>query len=64
VLFWTGRAIMWLGGVYMLIAAIASVRESRVWGISLEAALHESENRFRSMYEHAAGLRPPPVSPH
>jgi PAS domain S-box-containing protein len=54
VLFWVGRAGSWLGGVYMLIAAIASVRESRVWGISLEAALRESDARFRSMYEHAA----------
>ena len=53
-LFWAGRAGQWLGGVYILIAAIASVRESKVWGISLEAALHESETRFRSLYEHAA----------
>jgi PAS domain S-box-containing protein len=54
VLFWTARSTQWLGGVYMLIAAIASVREARGWSISLEAALHESEERFRSMYEHAA----------
>jgi PAS domain S-box-containing protein len=53
VLFWTGRAGQWLGGVYMLIAAIASVRESRVWGVSLEAALHESEERFRLLVEGA-----------
>jgi PAS domain S-box-containing protein len=49
VLFWTARSTQWLGGVYMLVAAIASVRESRVWGISLEAALHESEERFRAL---------------
>ena len=30
---WTGRTAQFLGGAYMLIAAIASVRESRVWGI-------------------------------
>ena len=41
----------WLGGVYMLIAAIASVRESHVWGISLEVALHESEERFRLLVD-------------
>ncbi len=46
-LFWTGRSTQWLGGVYMLIAAIASVRESHVWGISLVAALQQSEERFR-----------------
>jgi PAS domain S-box-containing protein len=42
VLSWTGRAGQFLGGVYMLIAAIASVRESEVWGMSLEAALRET----------------------
>jgi PAS domain-containing protein len=50
-LFWAGRAGQWLGGVYMLIAAIASVRESNVWDISLEAALQESEERFRSVMQ-------------
>jgi len=53
VLFWTARSTQWLGGVYMLIAAIASVRESHGWGISLEAALHESEERFRLLVEGA-----------
>ena len=51
VLFWAGRAGSWLGGVYMLIAAIASVRESHVWGISLEVALHENEERFRLLVD-------------
>jgi PAS domain S-box-containing protein len=46
---WTGRATQFLGGVYMVIAAIASVRETRVWGLPLEAALRESEARFRIM---------------
>jgi PAS domain S-box-containing protein len=53
VLGWTGRATQSLGGLYMLIAAIASVRESHVWGISLEAALRESEDRYRAMVETA-----------
>ena len=44
---WTGRAGQFLGGAYMLIAAIASVRESHVWGIPLEAAL-ERERTFVS----------------
>lgn len=51
VLFWLGRIGQWLGGVYMLIAAIASVRESRVWGISLQAALRESEEKFRRLVD-------------
>jgi PAS domain S-box-containing protein len=48
---WTGRAAQYLGGVYMLIAAIASVRESHGWGVSLEAALRESEDRYRLLAE-------------
>ncbi len=46
---WTGRAAQFLGGVYMLLAAIASVRESHGWGISLEVALRETEERFRTL---------------
>ena len=53
VLGWTGRATQSLAGVYMLIAAVASVREARVWGISLEAALQESEERYRTLFETA-----------
>jgi PAS domain S-box-containing protein len=50
---WTGRATQTLGGLYMLIAAVVSVRESRVWGISLEAALQQSERRYRALVETA-----------
>ena len=53
ILGWTGRTAQFLGGLYMLIAAVASVRESRVWGISLEAALRESEERYRTLVETA-----------
>ena len=48
---WGCRATQYLGGVYLVIAAIASVRESGVWQISLEASLRESEDRFRSLFE-------------
>jgi len=41
---WVGRAAQFLSGVYMLIAAIASVRDSRTWEISLEEALRQSES--------------------
>ena len=47
---WTGRAAQLLSGVYMLVAAITSVRESRVWGITLEAALQESEAKLRAVF--------------
>jgi PAS domain S-box-containing protein len=40
---WLGRAAQHLGGGYMLIAALASVRESRAWGITIEAALEKQE---------------------
>jgi PAS domain S-box-containing protein len=53
VLGWTGRATQYLAGAYMLIAAVASVRESRVWGISLQAALTESQERYRTLFETA-----------
>jgi PAS domain S-box-containing protein len=48
---WASRTTQWLAVVYLLIAAIASVRESHGWSISLEAALHESEERFRLLVE-------------
>lgn len=44
---WAGRVGQYLGGVYMLIAALASLRESGAWGLPLETALRESEERFR-----------------
>jgi PAS domain S-box-containing protein len=47
ILGWTGRATQLLGGLYMLVAAVASVRESHVWGISLEEALRGTEQRLR-----------------
>ncbi len=48
---WLGRMTQSLGGVYMLIAAVASVRESHAWGIPLEAALRESEHRYRMLLD-------------
>lgn len=48
---WLGRTAQFLGGIYMLLAAFASLRESRFWGISLEAALQLSEERYRRLFE-------------
>lgn len=47
---WLSRGLQFLSGVYMLVAAIASVHESRVWGNPLETALRESEERYRSLF--------------
>ncbi len=41
---WAGRAAQLLSGAYMLVAAIASVRETHVWGVPLEAALRRSSD--------------------
>ena len=47
---WVGRGAQLLSGIYMLIAAVASVRENGVWGIPLETALQESEKRYQSLF--------------
>jgi len=55
---WAGRTAQYLGGVYMLVAAVASVRELRAWEVLLEVALQEereqlrqSESRYRTLIE-------------
>lgn len=53
---WTGRAAQFLGGAYMLIAAIASVRESRVWGIPLEEALQRERTFVSAVLETVGAL--------
>ncbi len=47
VLSWISRTARFLSGVYMLVAGIASARESHAWGISLETALKGSKDRLR-----------------
>jgi PAS domain S-box-containing protein len=51
---WVGRATQYLGGVYMLIAAVASARESREWGIPLEAALSAVRQQYDKLFDLAA----------
>ena len=34
---WVGRFAQFLSGIYMLIAAIASIRETGAWALPLEA---------------------------
>jgi PAS domain S-box-containing protein len=43
---WTGRLAQVLSGVYMLAAAVLSVREVGGWRISLEQALRENKERL------------------
>ncbi len=43
---WTCRAAQYLGGVYMLVAALAVMRASRIPLVSLETRLQETHYRF------------------
>ncbi len=47
---WTARAAQFLGGAYMIVAAIASVRETGRWDIPLEQALRASEERYHALF--------------
>lgn len=51
---WAGRAAQFMGGAYMLIAAIAAMREKGIQGISVSEVLRESEERFRAAFENGA----------
>jgi PAS domain S-box-containing protein len=43
---WTSRAAQYLGGVYLLVAGVASVRDTRGWRITLAEALRASQERY------------------
>jgi PAS domain S-box-containing protein len=51
VLNWTGRAAQFLGGLYMLAASLASIRETREWEIPLEEALSEVRQQYATLVE-------------
>ena len=51
ILGWTGRAAQFLGSAYMLVAALVSARESRVWGIPLAEALSAAQEQYRALVE-------------
>jgi PAS domain S-box-containing protein len=44
---WTGRVAQFLGGAYMLVAALVSVRESGAWKVSLSEALQHAREAVR-----------------
>jgi PAS domain S-box-containing protein len=48
---WVGRISQYLGGIYIFIAGIASVRENGLFGLSLEAAFHETRGRYDTLVE-------------
>lgn len=50
---WTARAAQGLAGGYMVVAAIATARETGAWRIALSNALQESEDRYRSLVKHS-----------
>ena len=51
ILGWTNRLTQYLGSAYLFIAAIAALRQSGAWQISLEEALRASEERYRVLVE-------------
>jgi len=51
---WAARIAQSLGSLYMLVSAIASVRESGTWTITLEAALVDAKQQFQELFELAA----------
>lgn len=51
---WTSRLAQYLGGVYLLVAAVSGMRETRDWGYPLETALGEARMRFEELFNLAA----------
>jgi PAS domain S-box-containing protein len=47
---WIGRISQYLGGVYMVVAALLAMRESRAWGASVELALRDTEQRYEALF--------------
>jgi PAS domain S-box-containing protein len=50
VLNWTARAAQYLGGIYMLVAAVASIRDSRDWHSSLAIELSQARQRYEDLF--------------
>lgn len=47
---WTARGAQYASGVYMLVAAVVSVRETRAWEVSLTSALMELRQRWEDLF--------------
>jgi PAS domain S-box-containing protein len=50
---WIARADEYVAGFYMLVAAVASTRESHGWALPAESVLHSNQERLRLLVEHA-----------
>jgi PAS domain S-box-containing protein len=50
---WVGRGGQYLGGLYMLIAILSLTETGGDWRMPLEKALHESEEKYRTIVETA-----------
>lgn len=48
---WTARATQYIGGIYMLIGAVMTIRETGGWHLSVEERLQRSEQALRSQAE-------------
>jgi PAS domain S-box-containing protein len=51
---WAGRIAQYLGAFYMLIAAVAAIRESGSWQVSLEKQLNQARQDYYSLLDLAA----------
>ncbi len=49
VISWLGRLAQFLSGIYMVVAAVAGLREANLLAVSLQASLNETEQRFRAL---------------
>jgi PAS domain S-box-containing protein len=48
---WSGRAAQYVGGIYMIVAVLVGARKNGEWDASLQAALKESQERYRMLVE-------------
>ncbi|GKT09838.1 PAS domain S-box protein [Desulforhabdus sp. TSK] len=48
---WVSRSAQYMGGIYMLVAILTSVRRTGSWMLPLDQALQESEGRYKSLVE-------------
>jgi PAS domain S-box-containing protein len=48
---WSGRAAQYVGGIYMLMAVLVGAGKNGEWDASLQAALKESQERYRMLVE-------------
>lgn len=51
---WVARTTQYLGGIYMLISAVASARQTREWGVPLEDALSDVKQQYEELFALAA----------